>query len=270
MIQITRLIILFLCCVAVDAAAIELIAHRGNGCGAVENSIDAVNAAWRIGAHAVELDVHVSSDKVAYVFHDKEIDGRLLSNLTHRKIRQLTDPSGAPKLADVLEQGTPAGYYILDLKYSGEKRIADVIAAVRDARFPPAKLAFQSQRASVLSQVNAELPDSQSFYLTKLRRKLPFFQAPNAMQILRQVSEARVDRVSFKGRSFVDASFVGTLRDHGYRVNVWTINDKERAAYYAGIGVDGIITDAINSLGASLGYEAIDESRCGVNEVDTI
>ena len=50
------------------------VAHRGlHGRGTVENSLGAFAAAVR-ARYAIELDVHVSSDGEAIVFHDDELD----------------------------------------------------------------------------------------------------------------------------------------------------------------------------------------------------
>ncbi|MBQ0799128.1 MAG: hypothetical protein KBT63_07555 [Porticoccaceae bacterium] len=55
------LLLLVLLSSAFSGHAFELIAHRGNSCGATENSIEAVKDSWSLGASAIELDVRVQT-----------------------------------------------------------------------------------------------------------------------------------------------------------------------------------------------------------------
>ena len=41
---------------------------------------------------------------------------------------------------------------------------------------------------------------------------------------------------------------VQPVQSSGLRVNVWTINNRERAKYYRTIGVDGLITDRVEDF----------------------
>ena len=48
----------------------EIIAHRGESWLAPENTLAAFNLAWKRGADAVELDVHLTADGHLIVCHD--------------------------------------------------------------------------------------------------------------------------------------------------------------------------------------------------------
>ncbi|HWP39916.1 MAG TPA: glycerophosphodiester phosphodiesterase family protein, partial [Tepidisphaeraceae bacterium] len=50
----------------------ELIAHRGESHDAPENTLAAINLAWRLGAAAVEVDVHLTRDAQLAVIHDPD------------------------------------------------------------------------------------------------------------------------------------------------------------------------------------------------------
>src|SRR5687767_9081442 len=50
-----------------------IIAHRGASASAPENTIAAFRAAIEQGADGVELDVQLTSDAVAVVFHDRTL-----------------------------------------------------------------------------------------------------------------------------------------------------------------------------------------------------
>lgn len=49
---------------------VEIIAHRGASCLAPENTIAASKLAWKLGADAVEVDIHLSKDNKIMCIHD--------------------------------------------------------------------------------------------------------------------------------------------------------------------------------------------------------
>ncbi len=61
-------------CVAGSAAEgrkmVEIIAHRGCSYIAPENTLAAINLAWELNADAVEIDIHLTSDKKIVLSHD--------------------------------------------------------------------------------------------------------------------------------------------------------------------------------------------------------
>jgi len=52
---------------------IKFFAHRGHCTNLPENSFEAFNSAFKLGARAIELDVHLVEDKLI-VFHDTTVD----------------------------------------------------------------------------------------------------------------------------------------------------------------------------------------------------
>src|SRR5690349_12960399 len=49
---------------------VEWIAHRGESCLAPENTMAAIDLAWKLGADAVEIDVHLTRDGHLILSHD--------------------------------------------------------------------------------------------------------------------------------------------------------------------------------------------------------
>lgn len=85
----------------------KLVAHRGAWSRKfIENTLDAFWEAKSLGADAIELDVHFTSDNVPVVHHDEDLV-RLYGHKTH--IRDVTFGAlralvpGVPTLAEVLE-----------------------------------------------------------------------------------------------------------------------------------------------------------------------
>ena len=53
-----------------EANAGMIIAHRGASFAAPENTLAAINAAWRAGADAVEVDIRLTADGRIVLMHD--------------------------------------------------------------------------------------------------------------------------------------------------------------------------------------------------------
>ena len=52
----------------------ELVAHRGYALHYPENTLVAVEAAIRAGAHYVEVDIQLTADKLPVLFHDRDLE----------------------------------------------------------------------------------------------------------------------------------------------------------------------------------------------------
>ena len=51
-----------------------VVAHRGNSSVAPENTLAALESAWRVGADVIEIDLQLTADGVAVVIHDETVD----------------------------------------------------------------------------------------------------------------------------------------------------------------------------------------------------
>jgi glycerophosphoryl diester phosphodiesterase len=113
-----------------------VLAHRGGGrnseyLGVSENSLEMINLAERFGAHGIEIDVKVSTDGVPFLYHDKDVNLRLIQksvfwgpieNFSFPQIRsllRLRNGERIPTLDEALEfvlEKTTLSYVWLDLK----------------------------------------------------------------------------------------------------------------------------------------------------------
>src|SRR5919112_5129667 len=87
-----------------------VFAHRGGSALAPENTIAAFDNGLALGADGLELDVHLSSDGVVVVHHDRLLD----------RTTALRGPIAARMASELARAGIPA--------------LADVLARYRDTR----------------------------------------------------------------------------------------------------------------------------------------
>ncbi|MEO5711684.1 MAG: glycerophosphodiester phosphodiesterase family protein [Nocardioidaceae bacterium] len=245
------------------------VAHRGSSGCAPENTLAAIHAAVAVGADAVELDVHRTSDGALVVLHDStlarttDIEVRLpgrsrarVSDLTCDEIRMLDagswhSPSYAgervPLLSEVLDVLADSGTgLLLEVKnpdaYPGIE--ADLVAELRRVR-------HYFTGALTERQLVVESFDHRS--MLRLKRLCPSISVgllgSPARRNLPSIA-AWADQVNPHHRR-LRRSYVDAAHDAGLDVQVWTVDGVAEMSRLLAMGVDGIITnrpDVLNTL----------------------
>ncbi len=244
--MIPRLVVLLFLAAALTTGpcmALEFIAHRANYDFPIENSVESTRRALSSSVDGIELDVRVSTDGIVYLFHDNEVNGEALNELSFAEARARTSRAGAPLLSEIFALGEPRSFYLLDLKIDDVSAIEPLVSVVRESGIDLQKIVFQSRRLEILQHIEHKVPRSKRFYLTSLKRSRPFYLHPSAEKLVEEISAYDIDGISLKGRKFLDSDYITTLKEAGLHVYIWTINDIERIQHYVAMGVDGLITD---------------------------
>ncbi len=242
-----RTLIISLLLTAHQAYAVDLIAHRGYACAGAENSVESVRRAWRAGADGVEVDVRVSSDGIVILYHDDKILDSKIDELPYSDIVSLSaEPIST--LSQVLAATNGDGYYVLDLKTTDIVEVDAILDVVRASSLSAESVSFQSDSIDSLNHIRRRMPTVRLTYLSRLKWRIPYILRPSANHLVKAIDGHNIDRVSIKGRSFLNRRFIDTIKATGRDVHVWTINDRQRARYYQGLGVDGLITDRVEGL----------------------
>jgi len=217
------------------------VAHRGlHGEGRSENSVAAFDAAIERG-YGIELDIQMSSDGEAMVFHDYE-----LSRLTAEKgpTRQrtaaelgamtLADGSNIPTLRDVLKQVSGQVGVLVEIKDQDgamganigplEARVADIL---NEYRGPVAVMSLNPHAVYHMQRLAPDVPRG----LTTCS-----FSAENWPQLPRGRAAELIDIPDFEatGSCFISHHFksldlpsVNRIRQGGDPVLSWTIKSEE-------------------------------------------
>ena len=110
-----------------------VFAHRGGSKIGPENTIEAFDRGLTAGADGLELDVHLSRDRIVVVHHDATLDRttRATGPLADRTASELAQLD-VPTLRDVLERYPRIGI-IIELKEAGPALARAVVDEVRRA-----------------------------------------------------------------------------------------------------------------------------------------
>ena len=243
-------------------------AHRGSRILWPENTVYAFGRAVDDhGIHYLELDVHLSSDRVPMVIHDATLDRTTdgtgyVADRSAAEIRELDaayhfDPDqgfplrdsgiGVPTLDEVYKTW-PEARVNIDLKQSGEEwAVAEVIRA-NDAEHRTLVGSFIDRRISRFRRITGRSVAVSAGPIAGIR----MWMASRIGLPLRLPVQAYQVSDQYAGFS-IDRKLVDTIHRAGSHIHVWTVNDADEMRRLLELGVDGIITDRPDILNEVLG-----------------
>ena len=236
----------------------RLVAHRGAGKLAPENTLTSMRVGPAHGYRMVEFDVKLSSDSVPFLLHDETLErttngrGRAAA-LSWRALGRLDagawhSPQYAgeplPSLASIARWARSHHVHCdVEIKpapgrerETGAAVALDVAELWHGAETPPLLTSFSEEALAAAQEAFPDLP-----------RALLLEEMPADWQ-------ARLARLECVGlnacHKVLDAAIVQAAHGAGYRVACYTPNDPERVRELAQWGVDCIVTDAIDRIAA--------------------
>lgn len=237
----------------------DLQAHRGGAGLAPENSLRAFGNALTLGVSTLELDVHISADRVAVVHHDRVLpDGEFLS---WRAASELGLPTLADVIRLVLDRGADQVGLNIETKFDvlreGEtaprERFASVVVGtLREAGFLE-RASVQSFDWDVLDQVRALAPQVRLNVLTNtsyleigLPGASPWMAGVDIDRHGGDVVRAAANRgytALSPQHSLLTREMVAGAHDAGLLVIPYTVDEPAVMRELIDLGVDGLITN---------------------------
>jgi glycerophosphoryl diester phosphodiesterase len=213
-----------------------VIAHRGaSGCE-LENTLAAFRAAARLGADAVELDVHGTADGVLVVHHDDALHGRprrpiARSSLSDVRAHRLANGESIPTLEESLAAIGPTLQVFVEVKALLPEH-DDILFATLDRGPNPAGYAVHSFDHAIVRRLAQRRPERSFGALSTkyLARPLEVLGAARAGTLWQE-------------RPVTDARLVQAVHEGGARIYVWTVNADSEMRRFLTMGVDGICTN---------------------------
>ncbi|MFB7867443.1 MULTISPECIES: glycerophosphodiester phosphodiesterase [unclassified Streptomyces] len=226
-------------------------AHRGGTADGLENTAAAFRRADAAGYRYFETDVHTTADGRLVAFHDSTLDrvtdvqGRI-RDLPWAAVREarVAGKEPLPLFQDLLEE-FPEARWNVDLKT--ESSLVPLLDLIRrtDAWDRVCVSSFTESRIARAQRIAG--PKLATSYgvtgvLALRLRSLGIPAALRAGAVAAQVPERQA------GITVVDRRFVREAHARGLQVHVWTVNDPARMNSLLDLGVDGIMTDHLETL----------------------
>lgn len=245
----------------------KVIAHRGGGVLAPENTLEAILHGCSLGYRAIEIDVMLTRDNVAILMHDEETGRTIqLPNKEIKAISQLTyddlnmldagswlNPTFAharvPLFGDILTACHNKKIWInIEIKpcpgfevITGEK-VANETAAFFQ-QFPD----VEEKQMPLFSSFSFEALKAAYRIAPHIKRGLlidKLLETPNWMDQCREIDAFSV-HLNYKD---VTPSFVQTAKSIGLGVFCYTVNDPHIAKLLLDQGVDSFCTDKLSDF----------------------
>ncbi len=207
------------------------IGHRGAKGHAAENTLVSFQKALDLGVDMIELDIHLSLDKVPMVIHDATVDRTtssvgLVTDFTAKEMQQL----GIPTLRAVFELLHNRCEINIEIKaFSATHSVLDLI---NKNAFDKRKILLSSFDWNALQEVRFHDDAVRIGVLTStdLDLALAFAKFIKAYSI-------------HPYYHLLTAENVQKIKDKQFKIFPWTVNELEDITFVKSLNVDGIITD---------------------------
>ncbi|MDR3079710.1 MAG: glycerophosphodiester phosphodiesterase [Streptomyces sp.] len=226
-------------------------AHRGGAADGLENTAAQFRRAVATGYRYIETDVHATADGKLVAFHDSTLDrvtdgaGRI-ADLPWEAVRhaRVAGSEPVPLFEDLLEE-FPEVRWNVDVK--AEPALRPLLALIERTDSWGRICVGSFSEARVARAQRLAGPRLATSYGTRgvLGLRLRSWGIPVTLR--RSAVAAQVPE-SQSGIPVVDHRFVRTAHARGLQVHVWTINEPDRMHRLLDLGVDGIMTDHIDTL----------------------
>jgi len=207
------------------------IAHRGFTRSFPDNTLEAFEAAVKLGADGIECDVHETADNRFVIFHDDDIEGKSIAELHLSEIQQvrLAGKYHIPTLEETLETCRGRLFLNIELKlvYSLDRFLETVRAVMK-----PEELLFSSFYGALINELADLAPEIRRGILTS-------FPVADPLKLVSMVrAQVMLPRFGFATTALVDK-----MHSHRLGLIVWDCNTLDNIRTAFAWKVDGIISD---------------------------
>ncbi|WP_328634072.1 glycerophosphodiester phosphodiesterase [Streptomyces sp. NBC_00356] len=227
------------------------LAHRGGAADGLENTAAAFRRAVDLGYRYLETDVHATSDGRLVAFHDTTLDrvtdgGGRIADLPWSTVRHARVAGSEPvPLFEELLESFPDARWNVDVK--AEPALVPLLDLLRRTRAWDRVCVGSFSEARVARAQALAGPRLATSYGTKgvLGLRLRSYGIPATLRRSAVCAQVPVGHGRIR---VVDHRFVRAAHARGLQVHVWTVNDEKEMRRLLDLGVDGIVSDHIETL----------------------
>lgn len=230
-----------------------VLAHRGGGEEAVENTVAAFKQLRDRGFRYIETDVQCTADGEVVIAHDETLErtygqsGRY-GDYTFAELQEFRNEADEPphRLVDVLNM-FPEMYFNIDAK--SDEVVEPLLLALSEAEASDRVMvaSFSEKRLEKIREMGSPELSTSLGVSAVVRLLLASETVSNAesWHIPGPRHQARAVQVPEKTRGVrvVSPRFIATAHTAGLAVHVWTVNERAQMERLLDWGVDGIVTD---------------------------
>jgi len=213
-----------------------IIAHRGASHYEIENTIGAVKKAIEMNSDMIEVDVRITKDNEIILMHDPDVERTTngkgyVKDMTLNQIKRLkiNGKDTIPTLQEVIN--IIKGKCRLNIEIKDHRAVIKILKILKENDLHSEVLisSFNEKTLKYIKEKDARIKTGYLF-----RRPTPFY-----------ISVAKKIKADYLHPYYpiITKRLVNRAHRYGFKVNVWTIKNRESALKAKQIGVDGLITD---------------------------
>lgn len=235
----------------------KIVAHRGESFDFPENTLSAVNSAWKQGVKAVEIDVHLTADHNIVAIHDKHTgrvgDKKLIVNKSKLADLKTVDVGAKkspqfkgehiPTLDEILKTVPTDAKLVVEIK-CGKEIIDPLVQLLQNTTLTNNQIEIISFNLEVVSLAKKRIPQHKALWLLDLDYYWPHWLLRiKPQKIIKTIKANNLDGVDVWAGKVITKSFIKAFSNEGLLFYVWTVNDIHKAQSVLADGIDAITTD---------------------------
>ncbi len=235
----------------------QIIAHRGASFDAPENTLAAINLAWRQQADAVEIDIRMTHDQQIVAIHDphtaRTCDRKMvIAESTYAELRQAdaggwkgSDYQGerVPLFKDILATIPDKGKLFIEVK-SGTEIIAPLSAQLNKNASLHSRLVLIGFDAPLIANLKRNIPTITTLLIASIsNREADAWDEATVERLIEDVKQWKLDGVDLDAKGSIDRNAVDRFHDANLHCCFWTVDDPAVARQLAQCGIDGLTTN---------------------------
>jgi glycerophosphoryl diester phosphodiesterase len=236
---------------------IEWIAHRGESFLSPENTMAAIDLAWRNGADAVEIDIHLTRDGQLILSHDFDTQRTcrqklIIKDHTLAKLQQLDAGvwkgeqfrgEKMPTIDQALASIPDGKRMFVEIKV-GPEAVPVFAQALKRSGKGDEQIVVISFKEETIRATREQLPNLQAFWLSGLNQDEPTKQwKPSLDELIARAKGCNAHGIDLQAREIIDADYTAKIREAGLDFYVWTIDEVPLATQMIAANVSGITTN---------------------------
>ena len=250
-----------------------IIAHRGASGVAPENTMEAFNLAWKLGADGVEGDFHLTHDGHIVAIHDantSKVSGGKVNLLVKKvKLQELQSidvgswkdekyaSARIPTLEEVIDSLPKGRKFFIEIKCGPEimgpltRVLVPRLEKIPELTNQISFIAFDYQ---VIKACRKKWPKIEANFLESYEKnKATGKWVPDKNELFKTLKKSLASGIGTQAnKEVIDLDFVNYLRELRLTFHCWTINDIETARHFRDLGVDSTPTDFPKRIRAGL------------------
>ncbi len=242
---------------------VEWISHRGESIDAPENTLSAFQLAMERDTDGIETDIHLTADGILVCIHDSDT-GRVgnrdihIESSTFAEAETLDVSNGKPEFKgekiptfrSVLNLLKPGKLFYVEVKENDERVLPAMLREIDAASVPHEQIVMISFHKEIVLASKRYMPDIKTLWLTGFEENnADGTFSPTPEETIAFLKSAKADGIDACAlEKAFDAKYIKALKDAGYHVAIWTVDQEDAARRYLEHGVDSITSNCAAKL----------------------